>query len=48
MNADGSGQRSLTHYVERVAGPAWSLDGRKLAFTSKLANFPDSAGRSTS
>jgi len=33
MNADGSGQRSLTQNARRAA-PAWSPDGRKIAFVS--------------
>jgi Tol biopolymer transport system component len=34
MNADGSGKRMLTHNARYNAEPAWSPDGRKLAFRS--------------
>jgi Tol biopolymer transport system component len=34
MNADGSGSRKLTHSAGRNAEPAWSPDGRKIAFRS--------------
>jgi Tol biopolymer transport system component len=34
MNADGSGQRRLTHSAAYDAEPAWSPDGRKIAFRS--------------
>ena len=32
MNADGSGQRRLTRDARNSATPAWSPDGRKIAF----------------
>jgi len=32
MNADGSGQRRLTHNRPVDAGPSWSPDGKRLAF----------------
>jgi Tol biopolymer transport system component len=34
MNADGSGTRKLTHDKHYNAEPAWSPDGRKIAFRS--------------
>jgi Tol biopolymer transport system component len=34
MNADGSGQRRLTHNNARDLAPVWSPDGRKIAFRS--------------
>jgi Tol biopolymer transport system component len=34
MNADGSGSRRLTHNAAYDAEPAWSPDGRKIAFRS--------------
>jgi len=34
MNADGSGERRLTRNFAGDSGPAWSPDGRKIAFVS--------------
>jgi TolB protein len=35
MNADGSGQRRLTHNTAGDYAPAWSPDGRMIAFVSQ-------------
>ena len=34
MNADGSGATRLTHNIAGDYGPAWSPDGRRIAFDS--------------
>jgi Tol biopolymer transport system component len=36
MNADGSGKRSLTRNAWNFEAPAWSPDGRKLAFERRV------------
>jgi TolB protein len=44
MNADGSGTRRLTHNVGYDGEPAWSPDGREIAFQSKR-RFGSNAGK---
>ena len=45
MNADGSGQRQITHLGAASFGPSWTADGRNIIFSSnhhtdpKLGNF---------
>ena len=34
MNADGTGLRNLTAHPAQDTSPAWSPDGKKLAFVS--------------
>jgi TolB protein len=41
MNADGSGTRKLTHNERGNAEPAWSPDGRKIAFRSTQSGNRD-------
>lgn len=38
INADGTGLRNLTHHPGNDTDPAWSPDGRNLAFTSDRVN----------
>jgi len=40
MNADGSGQRRLTHSPGMDLDPTWSPDGRKIAFVSRRQRCP--------
>lgn len=56
MNADGSGQRQITHLGGASFGPSWTPDGRRIVFSSnyhtdpKVGNFdvflvnPDGTG----
>ena len=44
MNADGSGVTRLTYNDAVDSSPAWSPDGRRIAFHSTLAT---GTGRST-
>jgi Tol biopolymer transport system component len=37
MNADGSGKRTLTRSAWNIEAPAWSPDGRKLAFERRVS-----------
>jgi len=35
MNADGSGQTNLTNHLAEDMYPAWSPDGKRIAFMAK-------------
>jgi Tol biopolymer transport system component len=37
VNADGSGRRVLTRTAWNIEAPAWSPDGRKLAFERRVS-----------
>src|SRR5262245_8217964 len=41
MNADGSGQRNLTRNPAPDDDPAWSPDGRKIAFVGRRDGKPE-------
>lgn len=41
MNADGTGSRRLTNNPARDVSPAWSPDGRKIAFMSDRVSRPN-------
>jgi Tol biopolymer transport system component len=43
VNPDGSGQTNLTQSTEGDAAPAWSADGRKIAFVRYLPAFGPTA-----
>ena len=36
MDTDGSNKTNLTNYIDRNSDPAWSFDGKKIAFVKRL------------
>jgi TolB protein len=40
MNADGSGQRQVTHLGQASFGPSWTPDGRRIVFSSNHHTYP--------
>ena len=41
VDADGTGERRLTHHPQEDHEPAWSPDGSKILFVSRRAGTPD-------
>ena len=41
MNPDGKKEKRLTHQPQSESGPAWSADGKQIAFTTALLGNRD-------